>query len=335
MPCTRHRVFLAILIVAAKYLNDSSPKTKHWTRYAILFDNTEVNLMEMQLLTLLDFDLRFTEDDAIEQFSAFMPHRISSPKEDKETRRSAVRRIKAHRSRSLVNVQDAQMPITPPPDVVHTTVSHSKSSSGHLDVPTCGSRPVALPRSPVSAGSSPLAMSRSITVGSDASMDALTDDNGTSGSEVEDSEDDNVITIPSWSSSSSRISFTLPPKPPQAKRNTNRCSSYAKTTSPVIQVDSRSGMQVNTMSSVSSIRESVSSGFLSRMFGTGQKDKSDRRTEKEKSNTDTATMPGAGDVLIASASSSGLNQKGIRSTSQLFRSQRYSCYDNDVDIIPV
>ena len=36
MPCTLHRVFLATLIVAAKYLNDSSPKNKHWMRYCCL-----------------------------------------------------------------------------------------------------------------------------------------------------------------------------------------------------------------------------------------------------------------------------------------------------------
>ncbi|WFD33756.1 hypothetical protein MCUN1_000573 [Malassezia cuniculi] len=71
MPCTLHRVFLATLIVAAKYLNDSSPKNKHWMRYCVLFSQAEVNLMEKQLLFLLDYDLRIEEEEIIYHFSPF------------------------------------------------------------------------------------------------------------------------------------------------------------------------------------------------------------------------------------------------------------------------
>ncbi|GAA6050342.1 hypothetical protein JCM3770_002972 [Rhodotorula araucariae] len=72
MHCTRHRVFLATLITAAKYLNDSSPKNKHWTRYAALFSPAEVNLMERQLLFLLDYDLRMDEAELLHHFAPFL-----------------------------------------------------------------------------------------------------------------------------------------------------------------------------------------------------------------------------------------------------------------------
>ncbi|KAF9040669.1 hypothetical protein BJ165DRAFT_1350354, partial [Panaeolus papilionaceus] len=72
MACTRHRVFLATLIVTAKYLNDSSPKNCHWANYAIFFDVAEINLMEKQLLYLLDYDLRFDEEQACTHFAPFM-----------------------------------------------------------------------------------------------------------------------------------------------------------------------------------------------------------------------------------------------------------------------
>ncbi|GAA5919949.1 hypothetical protein JCM1841_000064 [Sporobolomyces salmonicolor] len=73
MESTRHRVFLATLITAAKYLNDSSPKNKHWTRYGGIFPQAEVNLMERQLLFLLDFDLRIDESELLEHFAPFLP----------------------------------------------------------------------------------------------------------------------------------------------------------------------------------------------------------------------------------------------------------------------
>ncbi|KAI1626238.1 G1/S-specific cyclin PLC2 [Exophiala viscosa] len=79
MRCTVHRIFLASLILAAKNLNDSSPKNKHWARYTSVkgfegfgFGLAEVNLMERQMLYLLDFDCRVTEQDLFDQFEPFL-----------------------------------------------------------------------------------------------------------------------------------------------------------------------------------------------------------------------------------------------------------------------
>ncbi|KAF3393923.1 PHO85 cyclin-2 [Penicillium rolfsii] len=86
MRCTVHRIFLASLILAAKNLNDSSPKNKHWARYTAVkgfegfgFSLPEVNLMERQLLFLLDWETRVTEEDLLtylEPFLAPIRHRM-------------------------------------------------------------------------------------------------------------------------------------------------------------------------------------------------------------------------------------------------------------------
>ncbi|EDO16908.1 hypothetical protein Kpol_1020p16 [Vanderwaltozyma polyspora DSM 70294] len=66
LPSTIHRMFLACLIISAKYHNDSSPLNKHWAEYTDgLFSLEDVNLMEMQLLALLNWDLRINENDLI------------------------------------------------------------------------------------------------------------------------------------------------------------------------------------------------------------------------------------------------------------------------------
>ncbi|EQL02178.1 hypothetical protein G6O67_008095 [Ophiocordyceps sinensis] len=80
LRCTTHRIFLASLILAAKYLNDSSPKNKHWANYTHMssdlysfgFTRTEVNLMEKQLLFLLEWDLRISEQDLYLEFDCFL-----------------------------------------------------------------------------------------------------------------------------------------------------------------------------------------------------------------------------------------------------------------------
>ena len=79
MRCTVHRIFLASLILAAKNLNDSSPKNKHWARYTAVrgypnfgFSITEVNLMEKQLLFLLDWNLRINPEDLYRHLEPFL-----------------------------------------------------------------------------------------------------------------------------------------------------------------------------------------------------------------------------------------------------------------------
>ncbi|PSS03390.1 hypothetical protein BD289DRAFT_359151, partial [Coniella lustricola] len=93
LRCTAHRIFLAALILTAKYLNDSSPKNKHWARYTeiwddsngprrdhkgrerpadFLFSRTEVNLMEKQLLMLLEWELRITREDLYRELDLFL-----------------------------------------------------------------------------------------------------------------------------------------------------------------------------------------------------------------------------------------------------------------------
>jgi len=79
MRCIAHHIFLASLIIAAKNLNDSSPKAKHWARYTTVrgypnfgFSITEVNLMEKQLLFLLDWDLRINPEDLYHHLNPFL-----------------------------------------------------------------------------------------------------------------------------------------------------------------------------------------------------------------------------------------------------------------------
>lgn len=105
LRCTAHRIFLAALILSAKYLNDSSPKNKHWANYSHIttecysfgFSRTEVNLMEKQLLFLLEWDLRITEKDLYRDLDDFLEplrHKIAERHARKIRHREEKRRQK-------------------------------------------------------------------------------------------------------------------------------------------------------------------------------------------------------------------------------------------------
>ncbi|KAH7888160.1 hypothetical protein F5I97DRAFT_960860 [Phlebopus sp. FC_14] len=198
MPCTRHRVFMATLIVAAKYLNDSSPKNKHWAAYGACFDLAEINLMEKQLLFLLDYDLRFDEREACKHFAPFMPIRTYDPPtpQQQEARAAAVEKVsQAGKARA-----QAQVPPTPPYEVVaHPPVATASSivstvrgiarriSNNRLSsLHNLGSRP------PPPVAPSPMSRKQSSEslVATDSDVGSLTEDTGSSYDSVSGSEDE-------------------------------------------------------------------------------------------------------------------------------------------------
>ncbi|KAI1338416.1 hypothetical protein F5Y15DRAFT_128507 [Xylariaceae sp. FL0016] len=132
LRCTTHRIFLAALVLAAKYLNDSSPKNKHWANYSHInsdsysfgFSRTEVNLMEKQLLFLLDWELRITEEDLYQELDSFLAP-IREDIEAKHARRMARRMQKEEEARAWAAARYQ----TPP-------ASRGSSRSRHPSPPT-------------------------------------------------------------------------------------------------------------------------------------------------------------------------------------------------------
>ncbi|KAG6844002.1 hypothetical protein H0H87_010817 [Tephrocybe sp. NHM501043] len=59
------RVFLGAIIVASKYLNDSTLKNVHWALCTGVFGKRDVGRIEREFLDVLDFQLGITEDDVL------------------------------------------------------------------------------------------------------------------------------------------------------------------------------------------------------------------------------------------------------------------------------
>lgn len=136
LRCTTHRIFLAALILSSKFLNDSSPKNKHWAAYSHIsspypsrtglapgyedfgFSRTEVNLMEKQLLSLLDWDLNFDTEELEKHFEPFLaPIRVALEEKartrelERQTRKMLQKAAQQERERML---QPYHVPVAKP-----------------------------------------------------------------------------------------------------------------------------------------------------------------------------------------------------------------------------
>ncbi|KAF3342938.1 hypothetical protein VD0004_g5178 [Verticillium dahliae] len=142
LRCTTHRIFLASLILSAKYLNDSSPKNKHWAAYSNAdtdystfgFSRSEVNLMERQLLLLLDWNLRIEPEDLYREFDPFLAP-IRDQIEAKHAARMVRRKQREEEQRRLRRAQQDELYLQAaypsPPSSRDTSRSRQYSSEEH------------------------------------------------------------------------------------------------------------------------------------------------------------------------------------------------------------
>ncbi|KAH7924820.1 hypothetical protein BV22DRAFT_1112605 [Leucogyrophana mollusca] len=297
MPCTRHRVFLATLIVAAKYLNDSSPKNKHWAAYGAFFDLAEINLMEKQLLFLLDYDLRFDELEACVHFSNFMPTRVQSlpTHQQQEARAAAVEKVsKAGKARA-----QAQLPPTPPYDTVsHPTPAASsivstvrgiakRLSSTRLGAAaqSTGSRPSSQAPSPISSSNSCDSLGAT-----DSEMESLIEDAGSSSDSVSGSEDERIEDGEDLQEGLRRR-FVLRPVPAHVYREGRKVSDTSSIKSAVtVKADDSSSPLVERKAAFSDVRS------VGRASGSG------KRTSSYAYSAATASQISSSDSIDASQS---------------------------------
>lgn len=112
LPSTIHRIFLACLILSAKFHNDSSPLNKHWAKYTDgLFSVEDVNLMERQLVQLLNWDLRVANDDLILDLRYLLEPIVEDIERTSAQRKKLQKHMQLQKLRHQQHKQQLQLPL--------------------------------------------------------------------------------------------------------------------------------------------------------------------------------------------------------------------------------
>ncbi|KAF9227584.1 hypothetical protein BS17DRAFT_799836 [Gyrodon lividus] len=117
------RVFLGAVIVASKYLNDSTLKNVHWALCTGVFGKRDVGRIEREFLDVLDFDLSVTEDDILSHHDSLSAVALPS--------HNYRRHVDYHQSKPQTNHHRANHAVCPDLD----PSSPKSSSSGSSPLP--------------------------------------------------------------------------------------------------------------------------------------------------------------------------------------------------------
>lgn len=97
METTRHRIFLASLILSAKTLNDSLPLNKHWTKYTDgLLSLQDVNMAERELIGLLKWNINVNQEDlliVLQPFLTSIKYSLAKKREEDSLKRADYYRL--------------------------------------------------------------------------------------------------------------------------------------------------------------------------------------------------------------------------------------------------
>ncbi|KAF9014862.1 hypothetical protein BDZ89DRAFT_437648 [Hymenopellis radicata] len=107
------RVFLGALIIASKYLNDSTLKNVHWAICTGVFGKRDIGRIEREFLDVLDFELSVTDADLMSHhdglLTAVFPAPSPPPRPSPITRPAATVQ-KRHRHHSSVPALEPSSP---------------------------------------------------------------------------------------------------------------------------------------------------------------------------------------------------------------------------------
>ncbi|KAH7914035.1 hypothetical protein BJ138DRAFT_1123905 [Hygrophoropsis aurantiaca] len=145
------RVFLGAVMVASKYLNDSTLKNVHWALCTGVFGKRDVGRIEREFLDVLDFQLSVSEDDILSHHDSLSAVALPSHKYRRSSpnRRHSHARTHSHYDRanhatcpgldpsSPKSSSSSSSPLPRTPEIVAETAfppHHPKAHREHLEI---------------------------------------------------------------------------------------------------------------------------------------------------------------------------------------------------------